>query len=306
MQIWDPVNGHDGTEVGSGGLYNNQKHASKPITRLDKPAGEWNSFRIRMIGEIVTVWLNGGLVVDDVPMENYWDRSRPIFAREQIELQTHGGEIRFRNLMIREIPGDEANAWLRSREASRFTPLTNGMDLSGWTGSTDGYYVENGAIVCDPAKGGNLFSEKAYGDFIARFEFLLPPGGNNGFAIRSPRDATNPAYDGMELQVLDNTHPKYANLKPYQFHGSVYGIVPAHRGYQRAVGEWNFEEVEVRGSRVIVRLNGFTIVDADLAEIETPLDGQAHPGMRRTTGHFVFMGHGDPVRFRNVSVRELD
>ncbi|MCA9163975.1 MAG: DUF1080 domain-containing protein, partial [Planctomycetales bacterium] len=103
VQIWDPVNGIDQAKVGSGGLYNNQKNPSKPLLVADRPAGEWNSFYIRMIGERVTVRLNGHLVVDDVPLENYWERDRPIYPSGQIELQTHGGEIRFRRLYIREI-----------------------------------------------------------------------------------------------------------------------------------------------------------------------------------------------------------
>ncbi len=100
VQIWDPARHPEG----SGGLYNNRKHPSKPAVCADRPVGEWNTFRIRMIGEKVSVWLNGRLVVDDVVMENYWERNRPIFPVGPIELQAHGSPIEFRNIFIREIP----------------------------------------------------------------------------------------------------------------------------------------------------------------------------------------------------------
>lgn len=305
IQIWDPIDGIDQAKVGSGGLYNNQKHVSKPRAVADNPAGEWNHFHIRMIGEHVRVVLNGVLVTDSVVMENYWDRSRPIFAREQIELQTHGGEIRFRNIFLREIDGDEASAWLASRGERTFRPLFNGKNLDGWTGSTNGYLVrEGGVLMCDPRSGGNLLTKETFSDFVLRFEFKLPPAGNNGLAIRTPLEG-NPAYEGIELQIIDNTAEKFADLQTYQYHGSIYGVVPAFRGYQRPIGEWNFEEVWCKGSQITVRLNGTTIVDADVSKIDKPIDGSEHPGLSRSSGHIGFMGHGDAVEFRNIHISEL-
>ena len=108
-----------------------------------------------------------------------------------------------------------------------------------------------------------------------------------------------------ELQVLDNTHPKYANLKDWQFHGSVYGQKAAHRGFLRPVGAWNFQHVRVQGSRITVELNGTVILDQDLAEIESPPSGREHPGRTRTRGHFGFAGHNDPVAFKEIHMREL-
>lgn len=305
IQIWDPVDGIEQAKVGSGGLYNNQKNVSKPLTVADNPAGEWNHFHVRMIGDHVRVALNGVLVTDDVVMENYWDRSRPIFAREQIELQTHGGEIRFRNIYLREIDATEANAWLASRGDRSFRPLFNGTNLDGWIGSTGGYLVQpGGVLMCDPKSGGNLLTKQTFSDFVLRFEFKLPPGGNNGLAVRTPPQG-NPAYEGLELQILDNTAPKFARLQPYQYHGSIYGVVPAIRGYQRPVGAWNFQEVICHGPRVRVNLNGTTIVDADLSTIDQPIDGQNHPGLSRSSGHLGFMGHGDAVEFRNIRISEI-
>lgn len=305
IQIWDPVHGNEQARVGSGGLYNNQRHPSRPLLVADRAAGEWNTFHIQMVGERVTVLLNGTLIVDDVVMENYWDRSRPIFPRGQIELQTHGGELRFRNIFIREITPEEANRILQATDGEGFDRLFNGHDLTGWTGSTDGYLVADGNLVCDPARGGVLMTKREFDNFVLRFEFKLPPGGNNGLAVRTPLGG-NPAYDGMEIQILDNTAEKYANLQPYQYHGSLYGIAPAQRGYLRPVGEWNFEEVTYDGSRITVNLNGTMILDVDLNQIEAPADGRDHPGMRRARGHIGFMGHGDRVEFRNIRIRELN
>lgn len=304
VQIWDPVNGIDQAKVGSGGLYNNQKNPSKPLVLADRPAGQWNTFYIRMIGERVTVKLNGQLVVDNVPLENYWDRSRPIYPAEQIELQTHGGETRFRNVYLREIPAEEANAFLLNLGGEGFEPIFNGKDLADWQGSVDGYIVENGSLICDPKKGGTLLTKKEYADFSVRFEFRLPPGGNNGLALRTPAEG-NPAYVGMEIQILDDTADKHKDLQSYQYHGSIYGTVAAHRGYTRPVGEWNYEEVICKGTRVTIKVNGTTTVDADLSKIEKTPDGQEHPGLKRATGRIGFMGHGDRVELRNIRVKTL-
>lgn len=96
VQIWD-------NPIGSGGLYNNQKNPSKPLKNADKPVGQWNTFRIRMIGDKVSVWLNGELVVDNVVMENYWERGKPMYPTGQIELQNHGNTLYFKNVYLREI-----------------------------------------------------------------------------------------------------------------------------------------------------------------------------------------------------------
>jgi len=185
-----------------------------------------------------------------------------------------------------------------------FRPLFNGEDLSGWVGDTDGYKVEDGLLVCDP--GGNIYTEEEFGDFVLRFEFKLVPAGNNGLAVRAPIGGG--AYNGMELQILDNTAEVYANLQPYQYHGSVYGVVPAKRGHMRPVGEWNFQEVIARGTRITVNLNGATIVDADLKKASTPetMDHKEHVGLLNESGHLGFLGHGSPVAFRNIHIKTLN
>jgi hypothetical protein len=301
VQIWDTANRLVGAQVGSGGLYNNKENPSKPSKSADKPVGEWNTFRIIMLGDKVTVYLNGELVVDNVVMENYWDRSKPIYPAGQIELQNHGNFLYFRNIYIREIlPAEE--------RLEGFVPLFNGRDMAGWTGNTVGYYAQDGRMICDPKKaGGNVYTTDEYGDFIFRFEFKLTPGANNGLGIRAPLGG-DAAYQGMELQILDDTAAKYATLQPYQYHGSIYGVVPAQRGHLKPVGEWNYEEVIARGRQITVKLNGATIVDADLDKASTPetMDHRAHPGLKRDKGHIGFCGHGDYLEFRNIRVKSLD
>jgi HEAT repeat protein len=189
-----------------------------------------------------------------------------------------------------------------------FTPLFNGEDLTGWMGDTRGYAAEDGKIVVRPDRGsGNLYTEKEYADFVLRFEFRLTPGANNGLGIRTPSEG-DAAYVGMELQILDDSAPKFQELEPYQYHGSIYGVVPAERGHQRPVGEWNFQEVTARGRRIKVVLNGTTIVDADIDEASASgtMDGREHPGLRRTGGHIGFLGHGSRVEFRNIWIKEIE
>jgi hypothetical protein len=187
-----------------------------------------------------------------------------------------------------------------------FVSLFNGEDLTGWMGAVNGYVVEEGTMTCKPGHGGNLLTEKEYGDFHLKFEFKLAPGANNGLAIRTPKQG-NPAYAGMELQILDDAHPKYAGIKDWQSHGSIYGVVAAKRGALKPAGEWNTEEVIAIGPRIKVIVNGETIVDADIeaASADGTLDGQNHPGLKREAGHIGFAGHGDQVTFRNIRIKPI-
>jgi hypothetical protein len=167
--------------------------------------------------------------------------------------------------------------------------------------------VKDGTIVVEPKLGGgNLYTAQEYSDFIMRFEFKLTPGANNGLGIRTPMNV-NAAYQGMELQILDNTADKYKNLRDYQFHGSIYGVVPAKRGYLKPVGMWNFQEVIANGKQITVKLNGTTIVDADIDKAGTPktMDGNDHPGLKRDKGYIAFCGHGDKLAFRSLRIKIL-
>ncbi len=188
-----------------------------------------------------------------------------------------------------------------------FTQIFNGKNLDGWKlvgGRGPGYVVQDETIICPANGGGNLFTEKEYSNFILRFDVKLTPAANNGVGIRAPYEG-DAAYMGMEIQVLDNEHKVYEKLQPWQYHGSVYGIFPAKRGFQKAPGEWNTEEIKADGRHITVTLNGTVIVDEDLNTVTNPGTILSHPGMLRDTGHIGFLGHGSEVAFRNIRIKEL-
>jgi hypothetical protein len=311
IQIWDTTEAGGkwklGADKGSGGLWNNSPSApgKDPIVKADRPFGEWNALRIVQVGEITWVWLNDQLVVDGARMENFWNRDAPLPREGPIQLQTHGGEIRWRNVFLREIPPAEATRLLTEREPDGFTRIFNGKDWTGWTGPVDNYEIKDGALQCKRRKGGTIHTEREYADFVVRLEFKLPPAGNNGLAIRYPGEGDT-AYVGMtELQVLDNDAEQYAELDPRQYHGSAYGMAAAHRGYLRPTGEWNFQQVTVKGPTIRVELNGTLILDTDLSTITEYAGDREHPGKTRTSGYFGFAGHRDPVAYRNIEIKEL-
>ena len=482
VQIWDPdspQNAKHNAAAGSGGLWNNPKtgpngRGKDPSERADNPIGEWNRFVIRVVGASVTVDLNGVRVVNEATLENYWDRSLPLFPAGPIILQTHGGETRWRNLTVREIPrampesgfltadgepygegwepvggptalvsgdahgsfgpltgGDSVSvtvgtrlgrpapaltfefrpdgsvrtanvlagvaalgpdaagdagpelptpgarvdlaaaeaafdpsstnrAYVDARDGAvrlfvNGTPVFTAVDgaqasggpvpmavsggaasltfardapgtaaatdetgftavplapgLPGWTGDVDGYEAAGGVLTC--RGGGNLYlpgdpGPDEYRDFALRFEFRLPPGGNNGVGLRAKRGA-DAAYFGMESQILDNTADRFAAIRPWQAHGSIYGVAPAVRGALAPVGHWNREEIRCEGDRVTVTLNGVVLVDADVraAAADGTVDGRPHPGLLNDSGAVGFLGHGAPVAWRNVRVKVL-
>jgi hypothetical protein len=177
--------------------------------------------------------------------------------------------------------------------------LFNGKDLSGWKG--EGYIVEDGAIVCTP-QGKNLMTERTFANYVLEFQFKLPPAGNNGIGIHYPGSG-DAAYAGMEVQVLDNTSDKYKDLKPYQFHGSLYTLAAAKKAPLKPVGEWNTERIQVEGSDIQVTVNGEVITTANLEQLNKEFP--KHEGAKRRSGHIAFCGHGDPVAFRDIKVYEL-
>ena len=194
-----------------------------------------------------------------------------------------------------------------------FKSLFNGKDLKGWVyglrqGTENkhgvGYRAANGIIYCTSEDGGNLFTEKEYGDFILRLEFKLEPNANNGIGIRAPLEG-DAAYVGMEIQVLDDSGSNYQSLRPAQYHGSIYDVVAAKRGSLKPVGEWNSEEITAKGRRITVKLNGNTIVDANLDDVKDEAVLEKHSGLARSKGHIGFLGHGSRVEFRNIRIKEL-
>ena len=311
VQIWDTTESGGkwklGANKGSGGLWNNGPAGSSgrdPLQHADKPFGQWNSFHITMRGDLVTIFLNEKLVVHRAPLINYWDRKtplskrKPLISKGPIQLQTHGGEIRWRNIYIKELEP-------ACCDEEEFAEIFNGENFEGWRGAISNYQIVNGSIQCKKGKGGTIFTEKKYDNFIVDFEFNLPSGGNNGLAIRYPGKG-NPAYDGMcELQILDSEHPRYAKLDLRQYHGSAYGIVAAKRGFLKENGQWNHQTVTVEGSKIVVILNKQLILDADLSKATSFMANKKHPGVTLKEGHFGFAGHNDPVSFRKIKIKKI-
>lgn len=200
-----------------------------------------------------------------------------------------------------------------AKQESGFAPLFNGKDLIGWFYNTEkgkeqkagvGYQVKDGVVFSTVKDGGILFTEKEYANFILRFEFKLTPNANNGIGIRAPKGG-HASYDGMEIQVLDDGGDKYTKLRPAQYHGSIYDVVPAERGHLKPVGEWNTEEILADGRHIRITLNGYVIVDANLDDVKDEATLKKHTGLQSKTGHIGLLGHGTEVYFRNMHVKEL-
>ncbi|MCC6446802.1 MAG: DUF1080 domain-containing protein [Armatimonadetes bacterium] len=200
-------------------------------------------------------------------------------------------------LLVWAIPaGAQGPGWVR---------LFDGKTLNGWTlvgGHGPGYAVENGVLVCPAEGGGNLFTEKEYSDFVFRYEFKLMSGGNNGVGIRAPLQG-DAAYVGMEVQILDDN--AYPDSDPKHSCSAIYDVLPVKRGAIRKAGEWNRGEIKAVGRRVTIKLNGKTVLDANLNSATDPATLLRHPGMRRAKGHIGFLGHGSRLEFRNLYIRDL-
>jgi hypothetical protein len=204
---------------------------------------------------------------------------------------------------------NESEPASESQAEAGFRPLFDGETLDGWklvAGQGEGYVVRDGMIVVPSQNsGGNLFYDQEFADFIVRFEFRLEPGANNGLCIRCPMQEGSLAYDGSEIQILDHHHERYANIEPWQRHGSLYHVFPAKDEGLKPAGEWNEQEVTVHGRHVKVVLNGYTILDVNLDDVTDPEILEKHPGLQRTSGYIGFLGHNEPLQFRNIRIKEL-
>lgn len=292
VQIWDPRK----NPVGSGGLYNNQLGSSTPLQVADNPVGQWNHFRIIMQGRSVTVYLNERLVTDHVIMENYWERDKQIYATGQIELQAHNSPLYFKNIFIRELPDEPAPF---------DGPLFNGKDLDGWeiiSKNKDNWQVGDGGILFTEGKGGGWISTtQEFADFKLNLEFRLPEGGNSGVFIRTPREG-NPAYVGMEIQVLDDYAGEYTDLQPWQYTGSIYAVLAPSKRVTKPANQWQQMTIDCRGPKVQVTVNGEMIIDTNLINYMDKI--REHPGLKRREGYIGLQSHSTKIEYRNIYLRE--
>jgi hypothetical protein len=183
-----------------------------------------------------------------------------------------------------------------------FTAIFNGTDLTGWksTGKMDVWKAEKGVIAVEKGGGGWLLTEKEFGDFELRFEYKMSKRANSGVALRTPREG-DPAYVGMEIQLIDDEGwPD--KLADYQHTGSIYDVVASSKTNNKPIGEWNAMEIVCVGSKVTIKVNGTTVVDANLEDSKEK-KGARHPGISRGKGHVGFQSYNTRVEFRNVFIK---
>jgi hypothetical protein len=196
----------------------------------------------------------------------------------------------------------------RGADDAGFTPLFDGKSLAGWKvvgGKPDAWGVEDGRIVSYGHGGGWIGTDRTYSDFELRLEFRMTPESNSGVYLRAPRDTTRISRTGMEIQLLDETHPRYKDIKDYQRTGAIYQVAAPRPGHLKPTGEWNTMEIAATGPHVTIKLNGATVVDDRLDAHTDPKLVAEHPGLKRTEGLIGLQSHNGRVEFRNIRVKDL-
>ena len=304
----------------AGALTGNMLHENTAPAAANRP-GEWNTMEVRVVNDRVTVVLNGITTCNNVILENTCNREIPAYTEGQILLVGGTAPVSFREMYVRELPPTPRFELSPEEAAEGFEVLFDGTSMHKWTGNTTNYVPLDGTIYVTAQYGGSgtLYTKKEYADFILRFEFqFVQEGVNNGIGIRTPM-GVDAAYHGMEIQILDHDAPIYKNLREYQQHGSVYGIIPAKRVKFPSLGTWNVEEIRAVGDRITVTVNGEVILDGDIREAcqghnvapdggkKNPytVDHRNHPGLFNASGHIGLLGHGPGIKFRNIRIKEL-
>jgi hypothetical protein len=189
--------------------------------------------------------------------------------------------------------------------AEEWVTLFNGKNLDGWQavdGPLESWKVEDGLLYCSGGGGGWLSTTKEYGDFEIELEFRVPAGGNSGVFLRAPHEG-NPAFAGMEVQLLDDRAAEYATLQAFQYCGSLYGITAPKSRVSKPAGEWQTMKIVCQGREVQVTLNGTPISSTNLDQQQA--HAKEHPGINRASGHVGLQNHGTRLDFRNIRLREL-
>ena len=305
----------------SGALTGNMLHDNAAPKAAANGPQEWNTMQVKVVSDRVTVVLNGVTTAENVILENACNREIPAYAEGQILLIAGNAPLNVREMYIRELPATPHFELSEEEAADGLEVLFDGTSMHKWTGNTTNYVPVDGTIYVTAQYGGsgNLYTKKEYGDFVLRFEFAFDREGvNNGIGIRTPM-GVDAAYHGMEIQVLDHDAPIYKNLRVYQQHGSVYGIIPAKRVKFPPLGTWNVEEIRAVGDRITVTVNGEVILDGDIRQAcqghnvapdggkNNPytVDHKNHPGLFNASGHIGLLGHGAGIKFRNIRIKEL-
>lgn len=285
------------------------------------PEGEWNTTYIKVNNDRITVVENGETVMNNETMVNPYKNGEPVYSSGNIMFVGKGKPFEVREVYIRKLPSTPMTELSAEEVADGFELLFDGRSMHKWTGNKVNYTPVDGTIYVNASygSGGNLYTIDEYSDFILRFEFMFEKEGvNNGIGIRTPM-GVDAAYHGMEIQVLDHNAPIYKGLRPYQVHGSVYGIIPAKRVVFPGLNVWNTEEIRAVGDRITVTVNGEVILDGNIREAtqghNVAPDGEKrnpytvdhlnHPGLFNKSGHVGFLGHGSGIKFRNIRIKDL-
>ena len=304
-----------------GALTGNMLHDNTTKRDAMNRSGQWNTMQVKVVNDRVTVILNGVTTCENIILENTCNREIPAYTEGQILLIAGNAPVSFREMYLRELPATPRFELSKEEAAEGFEVLFDGTSMHKWTGNTTNYVPVDGTIYVTAQYGGsgNLYTKKEYDDFVLRFEFAFDREGvNNGIGIRTPM-GVDAAYHGMEIQILDHDAPIYKNLRVYQQHGSVYGIIPAKRVKFPTLGTWNVEEIRAVGDRITVTVNGEVILDGNIREAcqghnvapdgakENPytVDHKNHPGLFNASGHIGLLGHGAGIKFRNIRIKEL-
>lgn len=210
-----------------------------------------------------------------------------------------------RRFLLLAVVGAWSGTMASTAHSAEWVPLFNGQDLSGWKavdGPLSSWKVEDGLLYCSGGGGGWLSTDKQYANFEIELEFRVPSGGNSGVFLRAPRQG-NPAFAGMEVQVLDDAAKEYEKLQPFQYCGSLYGVAAPKIRVSKPAGEWQKMHITCAGRNVKVVLNGTPTVDADLDR--HPEKEAEHPGIKRDKGYVGLQNHGTRLDYRNIRLREL-
>ena len=293
----------------------------KGVADADNRPGNWNTLYVKVVDDRITVFENDVKIVENAVMTNPDMPGEPVGICGCIELIAGTAPVEFRNVYVNELPSTPVFELSAEEAAEGFEVLFDGRSLHKWTGNTTNYVPLNGTIDVTAQYGGsgNLYTKKEYSDFVLRFEFrFIREGVNNGIGIRTPM-GVDAAFEGMEIQILDHDAPIYKDIKNYQQHGSVYGIIPAKRVKFPPLGDWNVEEIRAVGDRITVTVNGEVILDGNIREacqghcVGDPgekgnhymIDHRNHPGLFNKSGHLGLLGHGAGIQFRNLRVLDL-
>lgn len=277
---------------------------------VDANRDDWNTLYVKVVNDRLSAKVNGCTVAENAILKGGTPTGR---------ITLNGVETR--RAQVKELASTPVFTLSPEEKEQGFEVLFDGRSLEKWHGNTTSYVPVDGTIYVTANYGGNgnLYTNKKYSDFIYRFEFYFDVVGvNNGIGLRTS-DGVDAAYEGMEIQVLDNMADIYRNLEPYQYHGSVYGIhVPVKLDFG-PIRQWHTEEIVAKGDYIKVTVDGTVVTECNIREAcqghnvapdggqvnPYTIDHKNHPGLFNKDGYISFCGHGPGVKFRNVRILDL-